>query len=353
MNLILLCCLLFLFWMLIIYGFKVIEQFAPPHPFYVDFYVRNFNRMPDIITARYLSQFDENGMEDECHLYFKQVKIGQHFVSSKKIILCGLLRNGEQNIGYLKKFYGLVKNICSETRFLIVENNSRDHTRGLLLEWAKMDPSIIILCDEGDPENKESCHILGFEHYYVEKIPDSLRIKKLAHLRNVYIDYIKHHQLDVSFDYFIVADLDLKGELYMDGLFHSFHYFFTKTGISAIACNGLLKKNKDVYEYYDSFAYVQLGEDFEWNFNTDKQLHDEDVLRYITEKYTQDMSLDRVLSAFGGFCIYDMNVIRQSKNARYHYSANDKLSCEHVHLHLHLKKMYVNPRMIFLIHQNP
>ena len=60
------------------------------------------------------------------------------------------------------------------------------------------------------------------------------------------------------------------------------------------------------------------------------------------------MNIDKVTSAFGGFCIYRLQEIIKSK-ARYEYSRNNKLSCEHAHFHKKLNKLVVNPRMIFLI----
>jgi hypothetical protein len=162
------------------------------------------------------------------------------------------------------------------------------------------------------------------------------------------LEFIKNSEKYSDFDYLYVLDLDLNGNLFLDGIFHSMYHFERDSSISAISCNGLVKYGKDGFNYYDSFAYIEYGEKYEWETDFDKRSHDEEVLRYVTEKYTKNMDLDRVYSAFGGLCIYDLSEILES-NAEYDYSKNNKLSCEHTHFHKKLKNIYVNPRMMFLI----
>ena len=60
------------------------------------------------------------------------------------------------------------------------------------------------------------------------------------------------------------------------------------------------------------------------------------------------MRVVKVLSAFGGFCVYRTSSIIKYK---YDYSP-DKLSCEHSHLNSKFNFMYLNPRMVFLITDN-
>ena len=38
----------------------------------------------------------------------------------------------------------------------------------------------------------------------------------------------------------------------------------------------------------------------------DKQNHDQDVIKYISQHYQKSLEMDKVMSAFGGFCIYSL-----------------------------------------------
>lgn len=333
---------------LILYNINVFSKFEYMNNFfYYDFYLKNFNRLPDPIIKNYFANLNDKLILAQLNIYYEQVKKGENFVSNKKIIIAGLIRNAEKNIYFLKKIYEKIKKICLETVFIIVENDSKDNTRKYLLEWNKIDPSVIILCDN-NMINTNKCNIIGFEYFYDEKIPFVHRIKKLSYLRNIYLNFIKNSIKLKNFDFMFVMDLDLNGKLHNDGILQSFYHFSKDLQISAICCNGLVKNSNNKLTYYDSFAYVQLGEDYEWNNDFDKFSHDEDVLQNITKKYIKDLNLDKVKSAFGGFSIYNLNHIIET-NASYNYSKNNKLSCEHAHFNILLKNIYVNPRMIFEI----
>jgi hypothetical protein len=183
----------------------------------------------------------------------------------------------------------------------------------------------------------------------VSKSPSTMRIKKMAMLRNTYLDYIKRYYS--HFDVALVMDMDLDGTLFMDGVFHSMFLFQQKSHIDAIACNGLLRK-KNTFVYYDSFAYVPLNEEIEWQTLFDKHSHDVEVGRYVTQRYLdgkRPLELDRVRSAFGGACLYR---VASLLGKSYGYSQKG-FACEHSYLNTRLKHVYVNPRMIFLIESNP
>lgn len=319
---------------------------------FYNFYMNHFNRAPDPISSKYYMNKNENTLITELTIYKNQVEKGLYWTQSQGIVFCGLIRNAEDNIPFLKSFYNTMKSICKKSVFIILENDSTDNTRQKLLEWKQQDPTVVILCDYNQDGNVSVCSISGHTQTYQDKTPHVARIRKLAYLRNIYIDYITHYLKLDDFQYMCVMDLDLSGSMYMDGVLHSFYQLSIDSGISAIACNGMVRTGagSDAYfKYYDSFAFVELGEPHEWSNEYDKYSHDEDVLNYVTKKYQNNMNLDEVTSAFGGFCIYNLEEVLRSK-ARYSYSKSNKLSCEHSHFHLNLKKIVVNPRMIFLIH---
>ena len=309
------------------------------------FYLDNFGRLPDNIIINYYNRLHNKIVENDLRIYLNQVKDGIAAMRDKRLVLAGLIRNSKNNIPFIKSFYDELRSYFRGSVFLIVENNSSDGTRSALFNWKMNDPSIMILCDQDLVEDRRECVLGGFETFYVEKIPHSERIKKLSYLRNIYLKYAREKLGD--HDYLAVMDLDLKGNFFMDGILQSFHYMARNPSISAISCNGLIKDKKK-YKYYDSFAYVELGGSIEWDTTFDKSSHDYDVLEYTTKKYMRDLKMDRVVSAFGGFCIYHLNKLIQSE-ATYSYSRDEKLSCEHSHLHRQLDDVFVNPRMMFFI----
>jgi glycosyltransferase involved in cell wall biosynthesis len=316
------------------------------------FFLKNMDREVDPVTMRYFSKFNEATIEKELRNYANQCRIGKNYIQEKSVVVAGLIRNAEDNIGFLRSFYEDVKRSSKKTAFVIVENNSTDTTRERLLEWHAEDPTITVLCDADKPPNEPVCRLDGHEHFYQDKSPSTNRIQKLAYLRNIYIDYIKKTPELVGHDFLIVMDLDLQGRLFMDGIYHSFYHFEKEPDTSAIACNGTIRDANNRYVYYDSFAFAEIGDPIEWNTTFDKSSHDQDVLLYTTERYSRDMSLHKVASAFGGMCIYRMSELCQKKS-RYSYSQDSRLSCEHVYFNKGFRNFYVNPKMIFLIDRNP
>jgi hypothetical protein len=197
--------------------------------------------------------------------------------------------------------------------------------------------------------NQKDCQLLGiFQTRYHEKhlAPDPERIQKMSILRNLYHDYICNYYSD--FDYVLVIDFDLNGELYQDGIEHSLGLLKDDLELDAVACNGMLwESERKEYEYYDSFAHIDKGESFLFSSLSEKQQHDEYVHLTINDLYWNFETPREVQSAFGGCCLYRM---KPFCDAKYGYS-EDFISCEHGHFHQTLR-MIVNPNMVFLIQGN-
>lgn len=211
-----------------------------------------------------------------------------------------------------------------------------------LLDWAKTDDRVKILCQDPFVTNSEECMIVGSTGVK-DTSPMPNRIRKMATLRNIYMDHIRHYYQD--FDYLCVMDMDLEGDLFMDGFLHSIGLLDPK--MDGVACNGMIKTDDDTFYYYDSFAYF---EEHETPYLTDfsqKSEHDNYVHIYMTQLYISHMTPDRVQSAFGGCVVYNMKSVIDS---RYDFSPSNFM-CEHTFFHRG-KRIYVNPRMVFLITKN-
>jgi hypothetical protein len=169
----------------------------------------------------------------------------------------------------------------------------------------------------------------------------------MSYLRNLYHEYIKINFK--TFDYVGVLDMDLKGVLYEDGIFHSVQMMEKDRQIDAVACNGMLWEDSiQQYQYYDSFAHIDVGEPYIFETGKDKQLHDVYVHNSVSHRYRYYEEPREVMSAFGGFCLYRRGSFFHS---RYNYSPTF-FSCEHAFFHAKMTKLYVNPRNVFLILEN-
>ena len=285
--------------------------------------------LKNLEKSRHLTQIEE---------YHSRVKKGINIFKNKRIIITGLIHNAESQIEPLQSWFHTLSNLCMDCHIVIVENNSIDQTRVFCEKWKTMNPEKVhlvcnkYLCDKtwtiGDMKGGESD-----------------RIEKMAFLRNLYCQYIKENINFLNFDYVFVIDFDLRGTIFWDGIFDSMYYFEKEPSIDAIACNGMVSGS---LLYYDSFAFARDRSELRWTNHLDKQNHDEDVLRYVSEEYQKSQELDKLASAFGGFCIYNYNSFISSE-----YGFEEKFyTCEHCIFHEKMKHFYLNPNMVFIIDEN-
>jgi hypothetical protein len=279
------------------------------------------------------------GNENE---YNKRVHMGVKEMLLSRIILCSLLRDVEDRIPMIIEKVENMGKIFKDYRVLIVENDSKDNTRNLLLEWASRNNKVIIL---GCGINVNECH-LNLKKTEGHAV-DRTRIEKMVYLRNLYLNEIKKNYS--NWDYFAVWDLDIIGSVYLDGLANSFGYL-TKFknpyfNIDAMCAYGI-KSTPFTYYYYDPYAHVKQGGTF----------HINEKLQHALETGYELLGLQRgetplkVDSCFGGFTIYKIKSILL-KNAEYGTSSKDtdNLICEHVYLNDFIDNIYLNPSMIYVV----
>jgi len=306
-----------------------------------NYFLKTFNRNIDNINKFFyhLMYFkNKDYINNDLLSYKARVDAGISKMAKSKVVICGCLRDKEQIIDSLKLQCYEITKMFEDYVILIVENDSCDETRKRLLEWNKIDNKVIIL---GNGVNAEKS-ILNLKKTPACKPAGSDRIQKMAYIRNIYLDFVK--EFYSHFDFTIVYDMDLCGDLHIDGICDTFSYMNNKN-VDGITCNGMEKYH---YHYYDSFAYVEVGQPFIWNSEDEKCSHDHYIFESKTKLHTTTMRVVKVLSAFGGFCVYRTSSITKYK---YDYSP-DKLSCEHSHLNSKFNFMYLNPRMVFLITDN-
>jgi len=272
----------------------------------------------------------------------RKVNAGFEEMKNSRVVITGLIRDGESRIPNIKRNIAALTQHFAQYAVLIVENDSKDQTRPLLLEWTQEDPNIKVL---GCGVNAGSCalNLPRTEGHSMQRN----RIVKMAYLRNLYLDYVLRNY--PYFDYLIVIDLDLFGYPYADGIADSFYYLSTNRKINGIAANGLLMSDEGRFFYYDPFAYRPLGRKLDFDTEDEKNKWDKEVFANAYPKVGSGIM--QVLSAFAGLAIYRIPDILLN-NARYFPPEIGKYGCEHVHFHKSLPGIYINPNMIYAIFDN-
>ena len=274
----------------------------------------------------------------DCNIDPLQELQGQEYFKDKKVIITGLIRNSEDTIDKLKLNLKKIANIFHDYRVLIVENDSNDNTRKLLLQMAREDPKIIIL---GCGINVDKCSIKDSSN--TDKGIGANRIKKMTKLRNIYLDYIKDNKNEFeSYDFLICMDMDIIGTIYTAGLLHSGYLFKEDNTIDGLCANGIQIYNNILYIsklYYDSYAL--------------KMAKDPGKVSSI-EVFPYPKCLNgsiKVKSCFGGFAIYRFESLKGKAHLFKMENKNDAI-CEHTTLNEQLDNIYINPYMFFMIIHN-
>lgn len=278
--------------------------------------------------------------------FWRVVELGREKCKNSTVVICTLLRDIEDisdinMINHIRKKVEAVGELFHDYRVLIVENDSSDTTRDLLLTWSEENSKVTIL---GCGYNAYECS-MKYPKTEGRSTP-RWRIEKMAYLRNIYLDEVKTTYGDSDFT--IVWDLDSISTVYLEGILHSIGLFGTHKNLDAICANGIYRVGS-VPIYYDGFAHVGKCENFD-------QLCKYPRLQFLTAKIG-DTPVS-VVSCFGGFTIYRTRSISDRE-----YSAKENgdtiesefksnVPCEHTSL-VKGKNMVVNPSMINLIIKNP
>nr|QBK91801.1 MAG: glycosyltransferase [Pithovirus LCPAC304] len=273
----------------------------------------------------------------------EEIQKGQREIETSRVIFAGLVRDKEDRVPYIKKRLEALGEPFKDYHILIVENDSEDQTRERLLEWQRKTPKVTIL---GCGENVKKCQ-LELEATKVKTF-GSNRIKKMAYLRNIYVDYVHEHFGE--WDYLVVNDLDLLADLSDKGWKSAFGNFRQDPSLSAISAYGYydlwFKKM-----FYDDFAFVPLGSSIERS--NSKATHFGIKEKIEMERYQLETKkeLVPVKSSFSGLTVYRLSHV--PKKARYDYCHSDgKHACEHSYFNQHLNKIVVHPGLKYRIINN-
>lgn len=297
----------------------------------------NFNSALFSVDTPYI--FNSHALEDDAFCYYKA--IGAGVAKQSKVVICGLMRDNESNIPFIKNRSKYIIDSFSDYIILIVENDSKDNTRLKLLEWAKEDPKVIILgC--GYNESKCNLQLPRTQGHLI----DGSRMDKMTFLRETYLNEIKTYF--PNYEFTIMWDMDCVSYIYRDGILNSIGYM-SENNWDCVCANGFYH-TPVVDFYYDDFAHLDKDERVK-EHNRGNLWHD--MFSHYREYIFGDPP-SKCRSCFSGFAIYRTNsILNTSYYTRPTDCSKNNIICEHVCLNTQLPNVYLNPSMLNVLLRNP
>jgi hypothetical protein len=284
---------------------------------------------------------------------------GRSFLKTKKVAFCGLIRDGEERLSHIIPQVEDIGGYFKDWIVLAVENDSKDNTRGKLLEWSNKNNKVFILGCDGI--NLSECKLNM--KATTDHSANDYRIKKMAYLRNIYLDELRKEKYN-DIDYVIVWDFDLIGVIDKNGLLETGYELSMNSNIKGICANGIIKHDilpfitketvkKELgiplYFYYDTYAYRNL--DDTTNLLRNKGMYDFVYSNPDKCGFDKEEKTKKVKSCFGGFTIYKKDAVKTLKYGTY-LDNNGTPICEHQYLNEGIDGIYHNKGFLYLISQN-
>lgn len=264
---------------------------------------------------------------------------------SAKIVVCGIVRDAERG---LRKNIPVIDDVLSrfaDYRVIMIENDSKDETKGVLQKWMAEDRDrVIALMEDTDASSTipMARSVDGVNPFFSHK-----RIDKMAHLRNKYMDAMeKMLSAEDSFepDYLMVVDMDV-AQLYADAIMTSFE---SDREWDAVCAFGYSTSPKLRRRYHDTYALTL------WEKREEPQT--EQKIKEYADRLGRLRPTDewiRVASGFGGLAIYRYDAIkgiRYAEPALKNKDSRVEVKCEHFSIYKQMiergfDRFYLNPAM--------
>ncbi len=250
--------------------------------------------------------------------------------NKKKIVIAALARDCDRNLPKIIKLIDELRSNFVWSEVVVIENDSKDNTKCILLDWEKRNNGIKIISQDFDvltiPEQSNDG---------IKPLVSFHRIDKMTIYRNMYINYIKGIEVDI--DNVIVIDVDIES-FSIEGVLKSIIKCEGKVG--AIFANGVSVRKifNIIYSkiFYDVFAVYEYPMKENFSFT---QLSLMETFESIMAKLKRSKNI-RVISAFGGLSVYNYKSIA---NIEYKVVVNHKNEkeaiCEHIPFNTEIIKL--------------
>lgn len=291
---------------------------------------------PNLYTQPWYEHLGVDKIDPEMQ---QQITLGKTRTKNKSIVICSLCRNVSQKIDHVKKLFSRIGKEFQYYKIVLMENDSNDNTRPLLLEWESNDDHVTVLtcCDIG------SCQcILKKKTALQFGGASESRLVNMAQYRSRLLNYVKENSQ--IYDYCLMADFDLGGAFCLDSFFINFTFDFEWDAFFVNGRNTVPGTFGFQTVAYDSLAFVSMNQEYD-EIKTDPffllgQLRRMNHL--INVSYNSGPF--RVKSAFNGYGLYKVSSLHSA-------SYIGKPICEHINLHESMfrsgsNKLYLNPQWI-------
>ena len=262
------------------------------------------------------------------HLHKRYIDHGDYLARQRRIVIAGLCRDVADVIVKNIKISQHIGEAFKDYRIVLFENDSKDDTRLLIKEMVQENGRIILL----DCENEE-CRLHYPEMYELGPF-GKRRYRKMAALRNIYLDYIIRYFAD--FDYMMIMDFDMLGSTNINGILDSIGREID-TEWDAISNMGFMNVPGFIGLLcmpYDALALVFYDEDLVYRTSGTRGKLVKKFISQLSHNMTND-DLIRVRSSFHGMILYKISSILDCK-----YDA--VYGCEHIAFNAPLKNVFIN-----------
>jgi len=244
-----------------------------------------------------------------------------------------VLPNNIQKIEHIRKHF-------RDSIVIVVENDSIDQTKDILMDWKKNAENIVIISENYHiktiPEKTAECPSPGTSKY---------RIEKMCFYRNKYMEYLR--SIEAEYDYLMIIDIDID-DFCEQGIINAINN--APPDWTALFANGVLYLKFFIrikMGYYDVYPLILFDENLSDIIIDKTHKESEENVSKIMKKIKKKKYI-KCVSAFGGIGIYKYPFI---KNERY-YTINSTRSsvfevlCEHVSLNYTLYKKNIGTNYI-------
>lgn len=322
----------------------LVRRYTVFHGVRTDYADKFGGRRVDVVTQSKLLRHRDMPAYDA---YFRDATRSMGWARNERIVFVGLCQDhGRHALNAWLPVLEELGSFFSDYRVVIVENDSRDDTRQVLLQQARKDSRFVVLCDGNRPPNTLTCKLglrsVRGSHEKESKLEK--RVATLGRFRQVYWDYVRRQLPD--YDYMCVVDWDLEGELSVPGFFHGLYH---ARNSDVVACNSFYRGIDGGVRVYDT--YPLLNNHRCEHLASNKRAEDVRVQKIMNERLLTAHSAYpvRVESAFGGLALYNIPNITP-KEPRY-TNPICPIECEHSTFHRGLV-VHIDPWMTFYITKN-
>jgi hypothetical protein len=262
-------------------------------------------------------------------------------MKSLRVVFCALCRNVENTLPLFIQRIELTAKHFSDYRVVLFENDSKDNTRKMILDWQNTNPHVEVISCYPDVAPEKDCR-LQVEELYVVGAVSPTRFEKMSYFRNQYLKVVQTKYMD--YDFMIVIDSDCRGPFSVGGLATCFTYEFDVAiamGLFILPGSSLMGGYRTAY---DVMAYVERNDTTDRS-NWGKTEYYKFFIASIRLASKHPVGSPPVIvnSGFNGLAVYKMSSL---KDVNYEPS-----TCEHIGLHKNMRekgfdKIYIMPSLV-------